>query len=300
MFEVMLMPRPDAMPVPEALQPYSSILEIDGVRLHYYDAGAEDAPAMVLIHGLGDEADTWRHVLPRLAERYRVLAVDLPGFGRSAHPRRPHTTGFFARIIVGLLNKLGIAKAVLVGSSMGAMVAQRLAMAHPELVERLVLIGGGIAPSNEGFPTAMLLFLLPGLGEITYTSLRSSQDRAYETLRPYYHDLDALPEADREFLRQRVWARVWSSGQRRGFLSAFRWVAIDMALRANSFREQTAQLNIPTLLIWGEHDAIAPRSRAEALLNLLPNARLEVIPGVGHLPQQEAPDALLALLLAEA
>lgn len=292
------MPRPDAMPVPPALQPYSSTIVAGGLRLHYYDAGRGAGPPLVLIHGLGDEADTWRHVLPQLAARRRVLALDLPGFGRSDHPRRAYTAGFFACTIAALLAELGIARAALVGSSMGAIVAQRLALARPALVDRLALIGGGLALAPERIPPPVALFLLPGAGELAYTSLRRSQDQAYATLRPYYHDLDALPEQDRVFLRERVWARVWSVGQRRAFLSALRWLAIDQAMRAATLRERLAELNIPALLIWGEHDLIAPRSRAEALLALLPDAQLRIIAGSGHLPQQERPGELVALLVS--
>ncbi|MFL5802317.1 MAG: alpha/beta fold hydrolase [Roseiflexaceae bacterium] len=290
------MPRPDAMPAPAVLRPYSRTIAAGGPRLHYYDAGAGAGPPLVLLHGLGDEADTWRHVLPRLAARRRVIAPDLPGFGRSDKPRRAYTTAFFARTIAALLAELGIARAELVGSSMGALVAQRLALARPALVERLALIGGGMALTPERVPPPVWLFLLPGMGELSYTALRRSQDEAYATLRPYYHDLDALPEQDRTFLRERVWARVWSAGQRRAFLSALRWLAIDQATRAATFRERLAQLRIPTLLIWGEHDVIAPRARAEALLELLPDARLRIIAGSGHLPQQERPDELLEAL----
>jgi pimeloyl-ACP methyl ester carboxylesterase len=139
------MHHPDAMPIPTALQPYSRTIAAGGPWLHYYDAGAGAGPPLVLIHGLGDEADTWRHVLPLLAARRRVITPDLPGFGRSDKPHRAYTTAFFARTIAALMAELGIARAELAGSSMGAVVAQRLALARPALVERLILIGGGMA-----------------------------------------------------------------------------------------------------------------------------------------------------------
>jgi len=284
------------MPIPIALRPYSRTTVAGGPQLHYYDAGTAAGPPLVLIHGLGDEADTWRHVLPQLAARRRVIAPDLPGFGRSDKPHRAYTTAFFARTIAALLAQLGIARAEIVGSSMGAVVAQRLALARPALVERLALIGGGMPITHERIPPPLWLFLLPGLGELSYTSLRRSQDEAYATLRPYYRDLDGLPEDDRAFLRERVWARVWSAGQRRAFLSALRWLAIDQATRAAAFRQRLARLHTPTLLLWGEHDLIASRARAEALQALLPDARLQLIPGSGHLPQQERPEALVEAL----
>src|SRR5262249_54012410 len=129
-------------------------------------------------------------------------------------------------------------------------------------------------------------------------SLRRSQDEAYRTLRPYYGDLDALPEEERAFLRTRVWARVWNSGQRRAFLSALRWLAVERALRAPVFRERLAHLAVPTLLIRGEHDHIVPSSEGAALAALLPQAQLLIIPGSGHLPQQEKPDELIQAIEA--
>src|SRR5262249_23553637 len=92
------------MPVPAELRAFSreAVLE-NRLRLHYYEAGAPDAPPLILIHGLGDEADTWRHVLIPLSQQYRVIALDLPGFGRSARPRRAYTLGFYAQSVASLM-----------------------------------------------------------------------------------------------------------------------------------------------------------------------------------------------------
>jgi pimeloyl-ACP methyl ester carboxylesterase len=280
------------MRIPTTLLPYSQTIRAGEARLHYYDAGKDNVP-IVLIHGLGDEADTWRHMIAPLAAHHRVFAPDLPGFGRSDKPRRAYTVTFFARTIEALLRGLGIRKATLVGSSLGAAVAQRLALARPHLVERLVLIGGALPIEASRPPAPLWLFLTPGLGEAIYTSLRRSQDAAYATLRPYYANLDALPEADRAFLRERVWERVWSAGQRRAFLSALRWVSFERVARAAVFRNRLAHVAIPTDLIWGERDQITPRASGESMAQLLPNARFHLIAGSGHLPQQERPIELL-------
>jgi pimeloyl-ACP methyl ester carboxylesterase len=302
------------MDPPPPLRPYARTRDVGGLRLHYYDAGAGAAPPLVLIHGLGDEADTWRHVFLPLAERRRVIALDLPGFGRSDKPYRSYTVTFFARTVWALLSALNLDPVVLVGSSLGAFVAQRLAIARPAAVAQLVLIGGSMAimpahpPAPAPAPTSarapsrspvrLLLYLTPGVGELLYTGYRRSQDLAYASLRPYYHDLTALAEADRAFLRERVWARVWSNGQRRAFLSTQRWAGIELHMRMPAWRERLLQLTIPTLLIWGEHDAVVPRARGEAVAVALPNAELRIIAGSGHLPQQERPAALLDLLRA--
>lgn len=286
----------DEMAIPAQLQPYSRVIALNDVRLHYYDAGSGTEMPLVLIHGLGDEADTWRHVLLPLSARRRVIALDLPGFGRSSHPRQAYTLPFFARTVANLLAALGIERAALAGSSLGAAVVQRLALARPTLVTHLVLIGGALPITPRWPPAQMWLFLTPGLGEAIYTSLRRSQDEAYATLRPYYHDLDALPAEDRAFLRERVWARVWSSGQRRAFLSTLRWMTVDGRLRAANYRQRLGRLTATTQLIWGEYDNIQPLPFGQAMATLLPDAQLRVIEGSGHLPQQERPKEVIALL----
>lgn len=290
----------EAFTIPEALRPYARNVAAGGLQLHCYDAGGGDASGaatpMILIHGLGDEADTWRHVFVRLAQHRRVIALDLPGFGRSDRPQRAYTLAFFAQTVAALMAALGMERSVLVGSSMGAATAQRLALARPDVVEKLVLIGGCV-PAQFGLPPLpMWAFLAPGLGELGYTSLRKSSDAGYSTLIPYYYQLDALPEADRAFLAERVRARVFSDGQRRAFLSALRWMTIERALRAEQLRRQVIHQQTPTLLVWGEQDMIVPSAAAHAMAALLPNAQVRIIPACGHLPQQERPEELLAIL----
>lgn len=290
------MTRPDTMPPAPALQPYAHRVDVGGLQLHCYDSGPHESSPIVLIHGLGDEADTWRHIFPALARWRRVIALDLPGFGRSEKPRRAYTPAFFARTVAGLLDALGIGQALLVGHSMGAAIAQRLALAQPRRAEQLVLIGGGLPIESRRPPAQLWLFLMPGLGETFYTSLRRSQAQAYATLQPYYHDLQAMPPADQELLRDRVWARVWSAGQRRAFLSALRWLAIDQAARGEMFRARLPHMRTPTTLIWGAADRIVPPAAGAAMAALLPHAQLRIVEASGHLPHQERPEQVIALL----
>jgi pimeloyl-ACP methyl ester carboxylesterase len=285
--------------LPAHLQATARTIVIDGIRLHCYDAGAPSAdPPIILIHGLGDEADTWRHLILPLAESRRVVALDLPGFGRSDHPYVAYTLAFYAKIIAKLIGALEVKRAILVGSSMGAAIAQRLALVQPELVEQLILVAGGV-PIARSLPTGPIwLFLIPGVGELIYTSLRRSSDGGYSTLEPYYYRLAELPEADRTFLAKRVRDRVSSNGQRRAFLSALRWGAIERAFRTDQLRRLVIQQSTPTHLIWGEHDQIVPVALAHALAALLPNGRVTIMPACGHLPQQERPEELLELIKA--
>jgi pimeloyl-ACP methyl ester carboxylesterase len=270
-----------------------------GLSLYVYDAGKAESPAMILIHGLGDEADSWRHVVEPLSARFRVVALDLPGFGRSDKPRRAYTMPFLCDTVLALMDALSIADATLVGNSMGAVVSQSIALERPERVRGLVLIGGGLLNRRQPLNLAMLFFLLPGLGEWLYTRLRKGPQAAYETLRGYYADLDGLPEADRRFLFQRVNERVWSDGQRRAYFSVLRNMARWVPGQQKGLDERLAQLATPTLVIRGAHDLLMPAENAQALVDAQPSATLVTIPGAGHLPQQERPQALLDAILAD-
>jgi pimeloyl-ACP methyl ester carboxylesterase len=270
-----------------------------GLNLYAYDTGKSESPAVVLIHGLGDESDSWRHVVEPLSARYRVVAPDLPGFGRSDKPRRAYTVPFLCDTVLALMDALSIAGATLIGNSLGAVIAQSIALERRERVRSLVLIGGTLLAGTQPLNLPMMLFLLPGVGEWLYTRLRKDPQAAFETLRGYYADLDGLPEADRDFMFQRVNERVWSDGQRRAYFSVLRHTAMWVPRQQRGLDEKLARLATPTLVIRGEHDHLMPVANAQALVDVQPSIRLVTIPGAGHLPQQERPRALLDAILAD-
>src|SRR5438309_2015893 len=113
--------------------------EVDGLSLHYVVEGR--GPAVILVHGLGGFAESWRHNIPALVGRATVYAVDLPGFGRSAKPRGRYGLDYFARALHGFMETLGIEQASLVGHSLGGAACLTYALTHPTRVDRLALIG---------------------------------------------------------------------------------------------------------------------------------------------------------------
>lgn len=141
--------------------------------LHLYDAGPAGPDPLLLIHGLGDEADTWRHLIPALSAHRRVRAPDLPGYGRSDRPRRAYTVPLFQHALLELLDLLQVKRVTWAGHSLGAILAHSLALEHPERVARLVLIGGSLVSAPQRLDLGTLLFLVPGLGEWLYTRLRT-------------------------------------------------------------------------------------------------------------------------------
>jgi pimeloyl-ACP methyl ester carboxylesterase len=274
------------------LEAFARKLEPDG--LFFYDAGPNAnsvaGSVVVLIHGNGDEADSWRHVMPALAEQHRVIAPDLPGFGRSRaiHQGNLHD---LAAGVLRILESENLKSVHLVGSSMGAVVAGLVAQ-HVQ-ASSLVLCGGSASSLGLSEPSAGIKALLePGTGEAYYTGLRDAGiDAAYDTLKPYYANLEQLPEPDRQFLRNRVWARVWSDLQRAAFFAGLRSL-FDPNLVLNT----TNLEHLRTLLLWGKHDQIVPLEAAHQLHAALPKSKLEVIPEAGHLPHQERPEAFVDAL----
>ena len=289
------MPIVRRMRVPPGLSPFArtTVLPSFKEELFFYDAGANGAPGMLLLHGLGDEADTWRHIIPTLSEQYRVIAPDLPGFGRSAFPsRRRLTFRYVSTVLSALLEHLGIRTVILVGHSLGAAIGQVTALAYPDKFLRLVLADGGLLEGVR-FEARFLLGLLPGLGESRQRKLSQNLDAAYASLKPYYADLDAFPREEREFLRERVGERVSSARQIRAYFSIFRNFAALLVFKGAFISSRARQLPIPTLYIWGEQDRIVPVKLAQATCRKHPGAKLVVIPGAGHAPHQEAPREFL-------
>ena len=281
-------------PWPE-LERYARSMHLpqNGLTVYVYDAGAGTATPMLLIHGLGDEADTWRHVIAPLSAGRRVVALDLPGFGRSDKPKRPYTIPFFQNVVIELLDTLAIQRAILVGHSLGAVLAHSVALNYSERVERLILIDGSLVARSQKIDLATMLFLVPRLGEWLYNRLRRDPQAAYRTLVPYYGRLDKLPEADHAFLFQRVNERVWSDGQRRAFFSTFRNLARWLPGQQRDLASRLSTLGIPTLVVWGEADRINSIENGRALVELQPTTRLVVVPGVGHDVHQENAGAVL-------
>ncbi len=265
------------------LEPYAQ--ERNGI--FYFDSRLRQE-TVLLIHGNGDEADTWRHIFVPLAQHFRVIALDLPGFGRSQ--TRISSLSGFTDAVLELLEGLSLEAVHLVGSSLGAVVAANFATSHKTRAKTLCLIGGA-APNLGGLEvTAAIKPLLEiGIGEAFYNGLREAgQAAAFATLNPYYANLSAMPDADLEFLGTRVWERVNSDTQRDAFFAA---------LRSLFTAAPRLELSLPTYLIWGEADNIVPQIHAQHLLQEIPESRLSLVAKAGHLPHQEQPKATLEILL---
>jgi pimeloyl-ACP methyl ester carboxylesterase len=266
------------------------------ISIFAYSAGDKENPALIMIHGLGDEADTWRHNITPLSNKFHVIALDLPGFGRSDQPNTKYTPSFLMNSIVGLMDVCQIQSAILMGSSLGGILSHQIAIEHPDRVSRLVLIGGGLSNSASMGDWQIRLMALPLLGEWLYTRLRKDPDAAYDSIRNVYHDLDQMTELDREFLYERVNKRVWSDGQRRAYFSTLRELGSWIKRNQTASISLLKNLEIPTLAIRGAYDQIFSKNNLDDIAQNQPNVTVETIDNAGHLPHQEKPNRFLAVV----
>jgi pimeloyl-ACP methyl ester carboxylesterase len=289
-----------AQPWP-GLAPFSRRVVLpDGLSLHVYDskpgelpAAGRDAQAVLLVHGLGDDADTWRYLFEPLSRRRRVIALDLPGFARSDPAPGAYNLPFFKDTLVRLMDAMLLTQATLIGHSLGALLSQVLAFEQPSRVRRLVLLSGSVVARFQKINRELLLYLLPVIGERQYNRLRRSPQKAYETLRPYYASLDALPEGERSFLFERVNQRVWSDTQRAAFLSTLRSLARWAPAQRRFLEDRLAHSNTPTLLVWGDQDAINSLDNGRYAAQIQPDIKLVVLRQAGHNLQHEQPVSLI-------
>lgn len=276
-----------------------------GTAVHYVDYGAqggdegEDRPDIVLVHGLGGSHLNWDRLAPLLAGRGRVLAVDLPGFGLSSPTRRPATLPSNVRVLERFVRQVCRGPVVLVGNSMGGLVAVLLAARSPELVRALALLDPAL-PASAGAvrsPAALgslALHAVPGVGEWLRRARRRRLGAAAtvdETLRLVGVDPQALPPELRDRSVALVARQDDVAGADRAFLSAARSVAWVM-VRPGRYREAMAGLAVPVLLVHGDRDALVPVAAARAAARRHQGWRYVEMPGVGHVPQLQVPGEL--------
>jgi len=261
----------------------SAFVEVLGIRLHIRDTGPRAAPALLLLHGFGSSLDTWNDWAGPLSAEYRVIRLDLPGFGQTgADPAGDYTDARAIAVLMALLDHLEVARVTLIGNSMGGRLAWAFAVVHPERVAKLVLISpDGFASPGFAYGKAqdvpLLMRLLPYT--LPMAMLRPSLLAAY-----------ADPAKLTPAVLTRMRDMMLAPGVRRAIIARMQQTVLTDPVPL------LRQITAPTLLLWGQQDAMIPISNAQDYLAALPHATLISLPGVGHVPQEEAPAESLAKL----
>lgn len=264
-------------------------LKVRRTRWSMLEAGPPEAPAVVLLHGLGATKATFLPTVADLSRDHRVIAVDLPGFGDSSKPVASYDAAWFAERVVELLDGLGLERATLIGNSMGGRIAVEVGLSHPDRCRSLVLLAPALAflRFRQFAPVARLL--PPGLG---FIPVRPSRSMVMRLLRGIFADPSCLPRhwfeaAGDEFFR--VWAKPRG---RRAFAASARHIYLDEPHGEAGFWMRLAKLSPPSHFVFGRADPLIPVSFARHVAEALPEARISILDDCGHVPQLEEPEAV--------
>nr|XP_061812148.1 2-hydroxymuconate semialdehyde hydrolase-like [Nerophis lumbriciformis] len=252
----------------------SQFAEIDGVRMHYRDQGS--GPPLLLLHGTASSLHTWDGWAAELADEFRVLRLDLPGFGLTG-PAADHDyrTERYVEHLAAFLDHLGVARVHLAGNSLGGLIAWRFAAAHPERVERLVLIDAA------GFP--------PPQRRNIFDVGRTPGVRQMATrVTPRFLFSNALLEiyADPSKVTPELIDRYYLLTLRRGNRAA---LVARLSEPGLVYPDRLREIDHPTLVMWGRLDPWLPVEHADRFAEFLPNAELLIYDDAGHLPMEELP-----------
>jgi pimeloyl-ACP methyl ester carboxylesterase len=281
----------------------SRTLDWDG-PVHYVDFGGNaDGPTFVLVHGLGGSHLNWDLLAPLLTPHGRVLALDLPGFGRSEPGTRRATVQANVAVLRRFLREVAAAPVVLIGNSMGGMISIFTAASAPRAVRGIVLLDpalpGGRRTLDAVVAGQFLLYALPFVGE-RFLWLRRQRHNALhrvrETLRLFGVDPDALPAGMIDRSVTLLEERRDVDGMDRAFLVAARSL-LRILLDPRGYRGAMAAVTAPVLLVHGDRDRLVPVAAARDAARQHPHWRYRELAGVGHVPQLQVPGALAEEML---
>ena len=264
--------------------PKNAYVSALGVNLHYQDTGpSKNAIPILFLHGFGASLQTWDIWAQALSDEYRVISVDLPGFGLTGEdPSGIYTDQRSVEVLEAFLKELKIPKVVLVGNSMGGKLAWQFTARYPNQVSKLVLI------SPDGYASPGIQYGkkpdVPAIADL-YRYFFSKTFLAMN-LKPAYADPNTLNDA----LVNRYYDLMLAPGVRGAILGRMQQTVLQDPVPS------LASIQVPTLLIWGEKDAFIPISNSNDYLKVMPNAKRVSLPNIGHLPQEEQPSIGLAAL----
>src|SRR6201996_8706590 len=268
----------------------AKFVTIHGERIAVCDEGQGEP--LLLIHGMAGSSQTWRAILPQLAKKDRGISPDLLGHGRSSKPRTDYSLGAFAVGLRDLLDELGVKSATVVGHSLGGGIAMQFLYQHPDYCRRLILISSG------------------GLGQDVGLILRLLSAPGAELVMPVIAPKPVLTVGNklRSWLRSAGiqsprGAEIWSAysslsdpDTRQSFLRTLRSVVDYRGQAVSALNRLGLRTDLPVMAIWGERDNIIPVQHAHAAHDARTDARLELLPDVGHFAHVEAPTEVVELI----
>ncbi|MBS2014069.1 MAG: alpha/beta fold hydrolase [Deltaproteobacteria bacterium] len=268
---------------------------VAGVRAAYLEAGTPGAPPVVLLHGLGATSASFLPLQWELARDHHVFAIDFPGFGESDKPIRPLHAPYFAKWVRAWLDTVGIARAHVIGNSMGGRAALELGLRSPERVDRLVLLAPSLAWRRYRFAQGLVRIVRPELGALPMRVLHGVVVRSLHTM---FSKPERIPRAA-TYAAADEFTRIFATPRGRiAFFHAAREVYLDDAHGSRGFWDRLPTLSRPALFIFGDRDRLVPPGFMKHVQRALPDAEYEMFDDCGHVPQFELPERTSARIRA--
>ena len=268
--------------VPRWAPPPSDFMDLQGQLVHYRDEGPKNDPVpLVLIHGTAASLHTWQGWVGGLHGRKRVITFDLPGFGLTgpftgAYPRDDYRADTLARFTLDFLDALHVQRFAIGGNSLGGEVAWRVAARAQERVDRLILVDAtGYAFVPEHIPVGFQVARIPVFNRVS--EFLTPRTVVEESVKDVYGDPARVTGA----LVDRYFEMMTREGNRRALNLRLRQIDSDLA------PERIRTLKLPTLILWGAKDRLVPPANAEHFHQDIAGSQLVVLPGLGHVPQEE-------------
>ncbi len=258
--------------------PQEKTVTVFGAKIRYLEAGDAARPTVILLHGLGAQAESWQLSIAPLAADYRVIAPDQIGFGKSDKPLLKYRVGTFVDFLDKFMSELKIERAHLVGNSMGGWVSALTAIKYPNRVEKIVLVdAAGLIPA------ALDAKSIYQLNNSTRDEVRANLKLIFAS--PALQNNELLVD---QFMTQRVAA---------GDGYTINSLIESILRREDTLNDRLGEIKKPTLVVWGREDRLVPLSDGEAFQKGIAGARLVALDNCGHVPQFEKPAEFTAAVL---
>lgn len=285
------MSQPDIPPWFDAIErlPVRTVL-VQGHRIAYLDAG--QGPPVILIHGFGGSMWQWEYQQAALSAAHRVITVDLLGSGLSDKPDLDYTPDEVVAFFMAFMEAMSLPRASLVGNSMGGGLAMAMAVAHPERVDRLVLIGSLPAQVREKLTSPMTRRAIETQAPvwlIQFGNWLLGRGTTEKVLKEMVYDHSKLTPM--------VVERSYQNRSRPGLIPPLMATARALPQWEEGYARRFGEIRQPTLVIWGKEDEVFPLTVGQDMAAAIPGAVFEAIPDAGHIPQWERPELVNPLLL---
>lgn len=254
-----------------------NFVEVDGNKIRYLESG-DSKKVLVLVHGLGASAERWSNVIPKFAKHYHVIVPDLIGFGYSDKPIVDYTPDFFSTFLGKFFDALGLKHPNVIGSSLGGQIAAEYASAHPNNIEKLILVSpaGAMKQSTPALDAYIMAALYPNeqSAKNAFEMMESSGNAVDDGIVNGFIERMQLPNAKLAFMSTVLGLK-----------------------NSEVITPRLHMINCPTLVIWGSKDPVIPIQHAERFVSYISNCQFYTMDGCGHTPYVQEPDKFSSVVL---